>query len=287
MDFVHVADCAYPQDWVILPDNVTVVLGYIGQDGATPHVWTMADIQTVEDAGLLWGAIWTPPQAGFDPNVGAAAGNGMVAALERISYPVAAPVFLDIEQHTYATDPHTVLAGVAAWQHAIAARQTGQAIPYLPAAAQRGWIADWVGVAPVRLAAGVVGVQYAGRLAGDRYDLSVVDPAALAGLAHFTRGNVMTFDKDEINWLQTNVVSKITNLHAALDRMYSDHDTAAPRPYAMRHIKADTAAILADLAKSATASVDTAKVAAAIAADLKATLGTDVAAELGKRLTNG
>jgi len=164
MGLVIGCDGAYP---FTPPAGCQIVLGYVGEAGETPHVWTTAEIEAARQ-GHWFAPIWTPPQsANFD---GVAAADGMASALGALGYPEDGPVFLDVERSTWDAGG----AGSANnWQTRM--QSHGYTQPYCYG---REWVAHWdlpageIGPAPTVLPAGCIGEQYAD--AGP-YDLSVFD----------------------------------------------------------------------------------------------------------------
>lgn len=169
---VKAADCAYPFDYSILPADVTVILGYVGGYGNTPHIWSTQEVQTARNSGRIWCPIWVPPQRGLTGTDGTNAAAGMVAALAQYGHPAYLPVFLDIEKGSYDASPAGANAAVRAWQNGMANHGWHTAIAYLPIEANTGWIADWTGIEPAALPVGWRGEQYAGNMGQGRYDLS-------------------------------------------------------------------------------------------------------------------
>lgn len=286
-ELIRSVDCAYPQNWATIPDGTHVVLGYVGQDGATPHVWTLNDIESVERADLLFAPIWTPPQGHFDRNAGAAAGNATAARLRALGYPPDAPVFLDIEKHTYDAAPEAVEEGIAAWSASLTAQGPFLPVAYAPTTRGKGWVADWTGHEPTSLPDGWDGQQYAGRVDGDRYDLSVFRPEVFTHLHHFTEVSDMPLNDADKAWIKENVSDPIQSVHLALGRISIDNDPAHEHPEALKHIHDQTVKILAEIGAGGMASIDVKALATDIADAVRTSLGADVAAEIGKRLTNG
>lgn len=173
-------DAAYPPAVTIIPASARVVLGYAGDVTTTPHVWTRAEVDAVRATGRAWWPIWTMPERALTASDGEWAAAGMTAALPGYAFPVGCPVFLDIESAAWYASPAGARAAVTAWQQGMAAAGWPRAYPYLPAPAGYGWLADWTGIPPATLPAGVVGVQYDHALAGDAYDISVFDPSLLS-----------------------------------------------------------------------------------------------------------
>lgn len=177
---VKVADCAFPFDYSILPDDVVAILGYVGEYGNTPHCWSTQEVTAARNTGRIWCPIWVTPQRGLVQADGVHAAQGMVAALVQYHHPKHLPVFLDIEYASYHANPVGAMEAVQAWQLGMAAAGWRDAIAYLPKEANAGWVADWTGVEPTSLPVGWRGKQYAGNVDHGRYDLSEFDSALFA-----------------------------------------------------------------------------------------------------------
>lgn len=194
---LHAADAAYPFDLALLPEDVHHVLGYVGAWGATPHIWTAAEVAAVQAGGLRWHPIWTVPQRALTAADGHDAATRMLAALPTYPLEAGCPVFLDVESSAYNADPAGAVACVNAWRAGMAAGGHPTAVAYLPASTMAGWIANWTGVRPDTLPPTVKGWQYASdRMLGKPFDLSVFDPATLgATIPAPTREDTMTPDE--------------------------------------------------------------------------------------------
>lgn len=210
-------------DYATLPPGVAVVLGYVGQDQCTPHVWTPGERQAVLDTGRDWWPIWAPPQDSFARSGGAQAANMMTEALHAIGYPEHGPVFLDIEAGTYRGDPAACMVQVRVWRETMAARGWPLGVPYLPVEANIGWRAQWVDVQPSALPPGILGWQFTGSQPGHHYDLSVFDPTLAPGIT--TPGGPMaTLDAEDKQWLVGQLGTMQGNLLTELHRMVTGHD---------------------------------------------------------------
>lgn len=178
---VSVADGAYPQDnYDFLPPTVTWWLGYVG--GETPHAWTYDERMRLEDTGRTWGGIWTAPQSGpYTRGQAQADAAGMIAGLTRLRYPTGRPVFLDVERSVWAANPAQTDDAADYWRVIMHESGWAPSAWYGPVGSGCGWLADWTGVPPVTLPAGLVGIQYDHALAGDRYDISRFDSRFLSG----------------------------------------------------------------------------------------------------------
>lgn len=176
---IRTADAAYPFDYRLLPSDVGVIIGYAG--GFTPHAWTLAEVMSAEAAGLVVWMNWTLPERPVDSSDGLTAANGQAGALTALGYPAEAPVFLDVEHSTWSMWPGGAKAAIATWKHTIMAARPrcSGAYAYVPWEAQFDWVANWTGVQPAALPAGCIGWQYDHALAGDSYDISIMDAALL------------------------------------------------------------------------------------------------------------
>lgn len=279
-----VADAAYPFDYSRLPHGVAWVLGYVGQPGCTPHVWEQWEIDRVHAAGLGWAPIWTPPQGAFSSEAGKQAGNGMVQALSRLKLPAGLPVFLDIEQGSYAADPAGARAGVGEWQAVMHAHGHRQAWAYLPGYAQTQWAADWVGTAPQHFAPGVIGVQYAGQVDHGRYDLSVFTDSVFAIAPSPSPEVAMTLNSADKTWITEQLGTVQTNVLNFLHGLTADDWAGHPHPWALTHLADQLTELRAELAKVNGGTVEAAVLANQIAALLGPHLAGEVADVLALRL---
>lgn len=178
-DLILAADAAYPFKLSLLPAGCQVVLGYLGRYGATPHLWTAAEIAVVKQSGRDWWPIWTPQQNLMGRESGIAAAAGADTACQVVGIALTRPVFIDIEAGTWSRNPAAAAATVAGFKQEMKRRGRPNAFGYVPLAAGFDWVAHWTGLRPATLPAGWVGQQYAHAVAADAYDLSVFDLAAL------------------------------------------------------------------------------------------------------------
>lgn len=178
MSLVHAADAAYPPALQLLPLDCRVVLGYAGELHCTPHVWTRAEADAYRDAGKEWWPIWVPPQGDLARQSWVDAVQGAVAACQALGVRKTDPVFVDIEAGSWQLN--AAGAGRFLWGWKAGMKKAGYLRPlgYVPKAAGLDWVADWTGVRPTSLPAGVVGVQYRNAVAAGAYDLSVFDAVA-------------------------------------------------------------------------------------------------------------
>lgn len=204
---VLVADAAYPFDYGLLPPAVRVVLGYVGGDGMTPHIWTVDEQAACRRAGKLWYPIYTVPMRALTALDGYKAALAMLPRLAVHGIAPDEPKFLDIEYSAYAADPAGALACVQAWRSRLAQGGHRNGWPYLPLAAGQGWLAHWTHVRPSSLPAGVVGIQYDNALANDAYDLSVFDPRIFPNL-----GGTMSLDQDSLDQIDRLLEAKLNGL---------------------------------------------------------------------------
>lgn len=185
-DLVDVADASEPFDYSILPASVSVLLGYVGMPGDTPHIWTPAEVDKVAAAGLTWGPIVTVAERALTAADGAAAAAWMIGELRALQYPRGLPVFMDIEHVAYLDDPAGAESCVKAWAAAMTSAGWAICVPYLPLSAGHGWVASWTGVRPTSLPGTWAGQQYTGGQNQDRYDLSVMRASLWAGTGDIT-----------------------------------------------------------------------------------------------------
>lgn len=178
---VQVADGLTPQaDYSFLPASVRWWFGYVGK----PEIgaWTREQVAALEATGRIWGAIWTAGDGPAYTRADALAdAHSMIAGLRVLSYPMIRPVLLDIEASRWQANPATTEDAARYWCQIMSA--SGYINPewYCVCQSSAGWRACWTGQPPTSLPAGVVGIQYDHALAGDRYDISVFDPAFLTG----------------------------------------------------------------------------------------------------------
>lgn len=214
---VIAADAAYPFDYTRLPPAVSVVLGYVGESGCTPHIWSTGEVAEVRTTGRTWGPIIVPPQRALTGADGTHAAQTMIGTLPQYRYPAGAPVFLDIERASFDAAPAGAAAAVRAWRAGMSGAGWPDAFVYWPGQGPFTWRPDWTGKAPRRLPAGVAGVQYAGRVDGGRYDLSAFAPSVFAGLK--IRGGTMSgagLSKDDRAWLVAQLGTLQGNIDAHL-----------------------------------------------------------------------
>lgn len=261
-DKVLVADAAFDFPLHNLPRECAVVLRYIGREGETPHIVDQAAIDHIRGSGFAFAPIWTPTNRVFSQQLGAQAAGEMVAALGRYKLLGTEPVFLDIEEHVYAADPHGCMAGVEAWQRGMHAAHHVQAYAYLPGAAATQWVADWVGQAPHHFAPGVIGVQYVGSgPSHGQYDLSVFARTVFAPLLDHRRTAPPKAGTDQ-QWL----VDQLARVQSNLAKL----------------IRAESADVQGVVKAGAVGNVNA--LADAIVTKLGPRLAGDLAAELAQRL---
>jgi hypothetical protein len=169
-------DSAYPTPPPSPGPDVSVILGYLGREGETPHTWTVAEVQAA-CAHHWFGPIWCPRQGSpiFD---GADEAAAFTEALAAYGVPKGVAGFLDVERNTWD-------AGGAGQADSWMAHMS--VYGFSPYCYGREWIARWpeqAGHAPIPppniLPDGVMGWQYAGELPNSpypAYDLSIVTDA--------------------------------------------------------------------------------------------------------------
>lgn len=251
-NLISVADGAYPQaSYDFLPPTVAVWAGYVG--GHTPHAWTAAEIADLEKTGRQWWAIWTATVGrALTPGDALADASGMAARLAQLGYDKTRPVFYDVEYSTWQANPAATEASAASWCSHM--REAGylHAYWYGPFHSAAQWRADWTGVPPTSLPAGVVGIQYDHALSNDRYDISRFD----ASLLPTTGGTDMPLTADDLDafWAHqvTNPATKLAQ-SAAARLCATQADAAAARTQAAANgstlsaVKAELDAVKAEL----------------------------------------
>lgn len=177
MTLLQAVDSAYPTP---VPEGTSIVLGYLGRDGETPHTWTFTEVEAAA-AHHWFGPIWCPRQGAPIFN-GQAEGEAFLQALFAYGVPKGVAVFLDVEFNTWALGPEAD-AEVHSWQ---ATMGEGGYVGYAYGTKDRAnWVADWPrqpGSPPppapdvLPEGEGVVAWQYAGEIPNTpfpAYDLSV------------------------------------------------------------------------------------------------------------------
>lgn len=285
-DKVLVADAAYDFPLSHLPRGVSAVLRYVGSPTGTPHLVSLDAVAAIRAAGYAWAPIWTPDAAVFTRQLGLQAGNGMVDALRRYSLLGPEPVFLDIEKHVYDAAPESCMAGVSAWQNVMHQHGHQRAYAYLPAEAGQQWVADWVNVAPHHFAPGVIGVQYAGAVHGDEFDLSVFSRSLFQPLLDAQKGSAVALTDSDKKWLTDQLAAVQDNLARQARAYQWDNMASAPQPHANKHLDAKLDQVLARLSGAGAGPVDPAALADAIVARGGPQLAALVADLLSRRLAS-
>jgi hypothetical protein len=281
---VMAADAAYPFDYSRLPHGVSVVMGYTGQPGCTPHVWTEAEVAAVQHTGRTWVPIHTPPQTGLTPDMGKQAGNLMVEELKHYKLPEGCPVFLDVERASWSANPAGARAAVADWQAVMHAHGHPQAWAYLPTLAGAQWVADWVGQAPQHFAPGVIGVQYAGNVDGGRYDLSVFAASVFAPPVVPPAPKPAPLTMPDQAWIVAQLNKVQANIGGKLSAYVWDDDPHHPEGVALVHLSAKLDHLLALHETAPIPPSQINELATELAKVLGPVLGTDVVVALGKAL---
>lgn len=118
------------------------VCGYLGPEGGTPHVWTLAEWRAQYNAGLQLLPIWVAPYHALGEQSGVDAGNAALARLQELG--LSGVVVLDVENGE--STPEYVRGFVAAC-HAGSCSVCiyGAANTLLNAPdVDSWWLADWI-----------------------------------------------------------------------------------------------------------------------------------------------
>jgi len=213
---INVVDAATPPDYARLPRSVKVVLGYVGQYGCTPHVWSTDEARRRMGA---WAPIWVPPQRRMTAETGKRAAQAALHAVAQYDYPHGGPVFFDIERHGYDADPAGARAALSAFRALLAQDGRWRGIGYGPVESGARWVAKWVTVRPDSLPAGWAGQQWHGATHGG-VDLSVFRPAVFhAILNHNNEDGASVLDKDDKQWLVKQLGTLQHNLGGRVDAL--------------------------------------------------------------------
>jgi hypothetical protein len=150
------------------PPGAQAVLGYIGREGRTPHVWTLPEWQRF--GHLRQFPAWVPDLA----SDGAEEGQAAAFSAARLGW---APHQPDPRAIICDLETHEVPAWYADWADAVAAAgytpvAYGSLSTVLFDAAQDVWAADWNDVPQMQPGQTIHGTQYA---AGGAVDWSVID----------------------------------------------------------------------------------------------------------------
>lgn len=283
-DLVDVVDAAYPFDYRRLAGSVRVVLGYIGQAGETPHIWTQPEVDAVRVAGKVWAPIHTVPPGAFSLDAGKQAANMMREELTRYAYPSNGPVFLDVERSTYIANPQGARAGIAAWTVEMQAAGHSHAIAYVPAEAGYGWIADWTGSRPNFLLPNELGWQWqGGPNSGLPYDQSVFDPAVFATLLG-TEPDVSDLSTADKAWFTAQLETVQANISKKLSAYAYDNDKANPEPYAAAHLSAKLDELIARPVPAPAGEVNVQLLANTIVAGIGPNLAAELVTALARKL---
>lgn len=282
---VDTADAAYPFDYELLPPRVRVVLGYVGESGETPHIWSTQEVAACRAAGLTWCPIIVPPQRALTRTDGIRAAQAMARALPQYGYGKGGPVFLDVERGSYDADPAGARDAVYAWRAGMRRAGWPDAYAYWPGVGVFTWCPDWTGHRPDTLSDGVAGVQYAHADDDHPYDRSVFHPAVFPTVTPTGKDPAMQLDKDDQAWLVEQLGQVQANLDAHLSALH--HGKAGRWDYAANLVEISKAVRAAGVpgTPAATVTADTARIAAAIADALGPRLAGQVAAELSRRLS--
>lgn len=182
------ADSSVPQPALYTPEREVWGI-YVA--GATPHIWTRAEVEELgrhgvravlpivvptQDTAIRWWTLGGSETGGYEYT------EALVRDAVAWGVPAGSPLVLDIEQATaeaIGASAHSVELG---WQHACAAHGL---VPWIYSgrtffdasgtAVCKRWLAEWPEPTPVNPAVpeGFDGWQYAGGAEGDRIDLDV------------------------------------------------------------------------------------------------------------------
>jgi hypothetical protein len=182
MTLLQAVDSAYPTP---PPAGTSIVLGYLGRGGETPHTWTIAEVEAAA-AHHWFGPIWCPAQ-GSPLFSGAVEAYAFLDALAAYGVPKGVAVFLDVEHNTWFTvnEQGEEIPRPGAIDQVNEWAGTMSFYGYVPYAYGREWMARWplpAGQVPVpapsELSPGTMAWQYAGEISNDpdpAYDLSIAD----------------------------------------------------------------------------------------------------------------
>lgn len=182
MSLIRGIDCAFPRP--SYPSWAVVVCGYVGGD--TPHIWSLAEVQTVRAAGQIWWAIWTSRNGSttkLTMDDGRADAAGMTANLPKYGYSKSSPVFYDVEPRVFDNDPTGARLAIAKWKLDMKAAGYLQAYSYTVERQGGDWVADPTGMMPSSLPPGRIGVQYgqSPEQPNPFFDYNVFDSSLLPG----------------------------------------------------------------------------------------------------------
>jgi hypothetical protein len=172
------ADASTPVTPAQLGAEYQAILGYVGEAGMTPHVWTPAEVDAARAGGMWFGPIWTPSQSGLDAAHGTAAAQSMLAVLPSYGVPKGSAVFLDTEKSAWDLSVPETAAAVDAWGYWM---RKGGYVPYpyvaweAIGAVPAVWAAWYTYQRPTALPQGVIGWQFSDQGGGGAWDISVFD----------------------------------------------------------------------------------------------------------------
>lgn len=271
---VRVADAAVPFDYAALPHDVVAVLGYVGESGATPHVWSTQEADAARKAVGAWSAIWVPPQGLVTRDDGARAAHTMLKVLPQYQVGTDHPVFFDIERSTYDAHPTEADSAIASWSQIMRGAGYHLAYPYAPVTYGRGWIAHYVDGEPTELPTGYIGQQYTNNGDGGSCDFSVFDRAVFTAIINNGKGDTVALDKADKAWIVAQLGTLQHNVNGQIAKL---HDGGAGEGTWPRNVAAtyeEVVKLSGAVAGLKLGGVDV----DALAADLAAKLGPDVAA---------
>lgn len=283
-DLISVADAAVPFDYANLPADVVAVLGYVGQSGAADHIWSTQDAKDAERRVGAWAPIWVPPQDLFGRDEGARAATGMIAVLPQYGVGPDCPVFLDIERHTYDAHPADVAAGIDRWYTLMTDAGYANAHPYAPVDYGHGWVPEYVEDKPTTLPADWVGQQWTNQGHGGEFDLSVFRREVFASILNGNGGGDVALDKDDKAWLVKQLETFQGSVVTHVDKLHNGGSGADAWPRNVASVYDAITELRKDVAGISTGSIDPAKLAADITAQLGPDIANQVLNELRARL---
>lgn len=283
-DLIDVADAAVPFTYSALPSAVKVVLGYIGEWGETPHVWSTQEADSARRQVGAWAPIWCPPQGRMTADTGYLAADKAAAALPQYGYPLDGPVFFDVERSSWDADTDGAIGAIRAFKLRLRAHGYPLGIPYVTIDANTGWAAGWVPSRPTSLPPNLAGQQWSGNAYNGMCDLSVFHRSVFAALLD-PEDNDMPLDKDDKAWVVAQLAIVRADIMADIGKLHSGGPGKTPEwPKNVASVYDQVAKLAKASSGASGGAVDPEVLAAALAARLGPALGESVATALAKRL---